>query len=106
MSEDEAIKTLTTMERAERIPLFREALRWAVNRAAVPTLDEVAELLARELPDGYTIKLTLEKGCGSVDVDQWNDADYDMAFDGEGSIEVQLLLALKACKDTAKELQP
>lgn len=66
------------------------------------TIDEISDLLARELPEGYSVKLTLENGYGTIDVEQWLEADYDMEEFNEGSIEDRLLAALAACKAHAE----
>ncbi len=67
------------------------------------TIDEICDLLAKELPVDYTVKLTLENGCGSVDVEQWRDPDYEMGeCDDYGSIESRMLEALRMCKAHAE----
>ena len=67
------------------------------------TINEISDLLARELPDGYSVKLTLENGCVDVEVDQWLDDDCDIGEFDEGSIEDRLLAALAACKAHAEK---
>lgn len=65
------------------------------------TIDEICDLLAKELPPDYTVTITLENGCGSVDVEQWREEAYEIGEFEDGSIENRLLEALKACKEHA-----
>ena len=104
MSDDEAIAILTALERTEKDSGIVGALRAAINRFAAPTVDELVMLFREQLPRGFTITLSVDRNGGIVDVDQCNVLDYEIDFEGEGSISTQLLLALKACKDAAKEI--
>lgn len=68
------------------------------------TINEICNLLAQELPDDFTIKLTLEKDSGSVDVEQWREPDWDMGECEHGSIEERLLEALRMCKEADERM--
>ena len=67
------------------------------------TIDEICDLLAKELPTDYTVKLTLENGCACVDVEQWREPDDDMPKHNYGSVESRLLEALQQCKEHAEK---